>query len=155
MAGRLATEIRQKRPMTPEEEALLNLHRTAGELSYRFAELLRPHGLSATQYNVLRILRGAGDTGLPCGEIATRMITRDSDVTRLLDRLEARELVARSRDAADRRVIVIRITDDGLALLASLDAPVARFHVDQLGHIGKARLRQLVDLLEEARSAPD
>lgn len=155
MAGRLATEIRQKRPMTPEEEALLNLHRTAGELAYRFAELLRPHGLSATQYNVLRILRGAGDTGLPCGEIATRMITRDSDVTRLLDRLEARELVVRSRDSADRRVIVIRITADGLALLASLDAPVARFHVDRLGHLGKARLRQLVDLLEEARSAPD
>src|SRR4029079_5455628 len=98
MAGRLQKEIQQTRPFgSLEEEAFLGLQRTADALARRAYDVLKPSGLSATQYNVLRILRGAGEAGLACGEIGERMITRDPDITRLLDRLEARHLIARAR----------------------------------------------------------
>jgi len=115
------------------------------------AELLKPAGLSATQYNVLRILRGAGRQGLACREVGDRMVTKDPDMTRLLDRLEARGLVARSRERQDRRVITTRITAAGLRLLKDLDRPVAELHERQLGHVPGPRLRTLLDLLETAR----
>jgi len=96
-------------------------------------------------------LRGAPD-GLPCGEIASRMITRDPDITRLLDRLEKRELISRSRETRDRRTVIARITPDGLKLLARLDGPVEEGHRKQLGHLGRERLRALTELLCAART---
>src|SRR3712207_9084149 len=107
MASKLRDEIKQARPFrSAEQEAFLNLQRTADVLMARMAEVLKTQGVSPTQYNVLRILRGAGDEGLPCGAVAERMITRDPDITRLLDRLEKQGLIARARDTRDRRVVM-------------------------------------------------
>ncbi|MFZ0815857.1 MAG: MarR family transcriptional regulator, partial [Candidatus Sulfotelmatobacter sp.] len=111
---------------------------------------LKTEGLSANQYNVLRILRGS-TAGLPCGEIARRMITRDPDITRLLDRLEKRGLISRWREAADRRLVMARITREGLKLLDRLDEPVEAAHRRQLGHMGRKRLETLIELLSAAR----
>jgi DNA-binding MarR family transcriptional regulator len=116
------------------------------------ARVLKTEDLSSTQYNVLRILRGTRE-GLPCGEIAARMITRDPDVTRLLDRLEKRGVISRCRETEDRRSVRARITPEGLKVLARLDAPIQDAHRAQLGHLGKARLRMLADLLNAARAA--
>ena len=114
-------------------------------------EVLKPSGLTPTQYNVLRILRGAGSVGLACGEIAERMVTKDSDITRLLDRLENQELVRRSRDEKDRRIVMTFITPEGLHTLKELDTPIVELHRRQLGHLGERRLKQLSELLESAR----
>ena len=119
-------------------------------LSRAPALVLKAEDLSATQYNVLRILRGAPD-GLACGEIADRMITRDPDITRLLDRLEKRRLISRCRETKDRRMVKVRIVPEGLKLLSRLDEPVQQIHRKQLGHLGRERLRQLADLLQAAR----
>lgn len=138
------------RPFTSvEHQVFLAIQRAASALSAPVADLLRQEGLSAAQYNVLRILRGAPEEGLSCGEIADRLVTRDPDMTRLLDRLEAGGLIARSREKADRRVVTTRITGEGLRLLAQLDEPVADLHKRQLSHLGKARLSQLASLLDE------
>ena len=112
--------------------------------------MLRAADVSPTQYNVLRILRGSPQ-GLPCREIGQRMITRDPDITRLLDRLEKRALISRCRETKDRRTVLTRITPKGLRLLGELDAPVAEMHRTQLGHLGPERLRLLMELLEMAR----
>jgi DNA-binding MarR family transcriptional regulator len=141
----------RRRPGGPEEAAFLDLLRTTDMLSRGLVGVLKPEDLSATQYNVLRILRGAPD-GLPCGEIASRMITRDPDVTRLLDRLEKRKLITRNRETCDRRTVVGRITPDGLKLLARLDEPVQAAHRKQLGHLGRERLRTLAELLRLSHS---
>jgi DNA-binding MarR family transcriptional regulator len=135
-----------------EEVAFLDLLRTCDLLSRGAAQVLKSEDLSATQYNVLRILRGAPD-GLACGEIADRMITRDPDITRLLDRLEKRRLISRCRETKDRRMVKVRIVPEGLKLLTRLDEPVQQIHRKQLGHLGRERLRQLGELLEAARSA--
>ena len=116
--------------------------------------VLKAEDLSLTQYNVLRILRGAPQ-GLPCGEIASRMITRDPDVTRLLDRMEKRGLISRSRESRDRRLVLARIAAEGLKLVNRLDEPVQKIHRKQLGHMGKERLQALVDLLAAARLKKD
>jgi DNA-binding MarR family transcriptional regulator len=139
-----------RRAGCPEEAAFLDLLRTTDLLSRGLVPLLKDEDISSTQYNVLRILRGAPD-GLPCGEIASRMITRDPDVTRLLDRLEKRRLISRSREAKDRRTVLARATSDGLKLLARLDGPVQATHRKQLGHLGGDRLRALAQLLHAAR----
>jgi DNA-binding MarR family transcriptional regulator len=115
------------------------------------AQVIKAEDLSATQYNVLRILRGAPE-GLACGEIGNRMITRDPDITRLLDRLEKRGLISRARDTKDRRMVLTHITPDGLKLLARLDQPVQEAHRRQLGHLGRERFRQLAELLSACRS---
>jgi len=120
-------------------------------LSRPLAQVLKTEDLSATQYNVLRILRGAPE-GLACGEVANRMLTRDPDITRLLDRLEKRGLTSRCREAKDRRTVLTRITPEGLALLARLDGPVQEAHRKQLGHLGGERLRALAELLSACRS---
>jgi DNA-binding MarR family transcriptional regulator len=148
-----ATQPKNRRPGKPssEEAAFLDLLRTTDMLSRGLVTILKPEDLSSTQYNVLRILRGAPE-GLPCGEIAKRMITRDPDITRLLDRLEKRGLISRSREARDRRTVMARITGAGLKLLARLDEPVQAAHRKQLGHLARGRLRLLTDLLREARS---
>ena len=131
--------------------AFLDLLRTAEVLSHPLVQLLKSHELSATQYNVLRILRGAPD-GLTCGEVGNRMITRDPDITRLLDRLEKRKLIVRTRDDKDRRVVLTRITPEGLKILAALDRPVQETHQRLLGHMGAERLAQLAELLAACRS---
>src|SRR5208283_1057084 len=140
-----------RRSECPEETAFLELLRTTDMLSRGLFRVLKAEDLSPTQYNVLRILRGA-PKGLPCGEIATRMITRDPDVTRLLDRLEKRQLISRCRETKDRRTVMTRITPQGLKLLGQLDEPVQAAHRRQLGHLGRKRLQALTELLSAARS---
>ena len=140
-----------RREGSPEETAFLDLLRTADMLTRGADWVLKAEGLSHTQYNVLRILRGSPQ-GLPCGEIASRMITRDPDVTRLLDRMEKRELISRCRESRDRRLVLARITPTGLTLVNRLDEPVQKIHREQLGHMGKDRLRALAELLAAARS---
>lgn len=129
----------------------LDLLRTTDLLSRGLITVLKTADLSPTQYNVLRILRGSIE-GLPCGEIATRMITRDPDITRLLDRLEKRGLISRCRETKDRRMVMARITPEGLNVLARLDEPVQSGHRKQLGHLGVDRLQELTELLRVARS---
>jgi DNA-binding MarR family transcriptional regulator len=123
---------------------------TADILTRTAFGVLKAEDLSPTQYNVLRILRGAPQ-GLPCGEIAGRMITRDPDVTRLLDRMEKRGLISRARDSRDRRMVRARISAEGLKLVNRLDEPVQRMHRKLLGHLGRERLRALGELLAAAR----
>ena len=135
----------------PEEAAYLELLRTTDMLSRGLISVLKAEDLSSTQYNVLRILRGAPQ-GLPCGEVANRMITKDPDITRLLDRLEKRGLISRSREVKDRRTVTARITPAGLKVLGSLDEPVQTAHRKQLGHLGRNRLRALTELLHLARA---
>lgn len=117
----------------------------------RGAELVKRFDVSPTQFNGLRILRGAEPKGLPCSEISERMITRDSDITRLMDRLEKRGLAERCRENKDRRGIMARITPAGLELLKKMDKPVEEFHHKLLGQLGESRLRSLLRLLEDAR----
>ena len=144
-------ENKRRRTASPEEAAFLDLLRTTDMLSRLLIPVLKAEDLSATQYNVLRILRGAPE-GLACGEIASRMITRDPDVTRLLDRVEKRGLISRRRETKDRRTVMARITPEGLKLLSRLDEPVQVAHRKQLGHLGRERLRALTELLSLTRS---
>jgi len=143
---------KRRRVGSSEEDAFLDLLRTTDMLSRGLVQVLKSEELSPTQYNVLRILRGS-PAGLPCGEVASRMITRDPDITRLLDRLEKRGLISRCRETKDRRMVMAKITPDGLNLLARLDEPVGDTHRRQLGHLGRDRLRALAELLHAARSA--
>ncbi len=145
-----ATSARGRRAVCSEEIAFLELLRTTDMLSRGLIEILKTWDLSSNQYNVLRILRGSA-AGLPCGEIARRMITRDPDITRMLDRLEKRGLIARWRERTDRRMVMARITREGLKLLARLDEPVETTHRRQLGHMGRKRLETLIELLSAAR----
>jgi DNA-binding MarR family transcriptional regulator len=141
----------RRRAACPEEATFLELVRTTDMLSRGLVKVLKSKDLSATQYNVLRILRGAPE-GLACGEIASRMITRDPDITRLLDRLEKRALISRCRETKDRRMVMARITPEGLKLLTQLDEPVQETHRKQLGHLGRDRLRALAELLHASRA---
>ncbi len=134
-----------------EEAAFLDLVRTCDLLSRGLVQVLKTEDISPTQYNVLRILRGSPE-GLPCGEIANRMITRDPDVTRLLDRMEKRGLISRSRDIKDRRTVTARITTAGLKVLGRLDEPIQDVHRKQLGHLGRNRLWALTELLATSRA---
>ncbi len=142
----------RRKAVCPEEIAYLELMRSGDMLSRGVTQVLKTEDLSATQYNVLRILRGARE-GLKCGEIGDRMITRDPDITRLLDRLERRELITRCRDTKDRRTVTARITTDGLEVLGRMDAPVREMHRKQLAHLGRKRLATLTELLREAQGA--
>jgi DNA-binding MarR family transcriptional regulator len=134
-----------------EETVFLDLLRTSDVLSRRIDYVLKDADLSSNQYNVLRILRGAPE-GLACGEIGSRMITRDPDITRLLDRLEKRALISRCRESKDRRTVLTRITPAGLKLLAELDEPVQQAHRGQLGHMGRERLKALSELLRVSQN---
>ena len=135
-----------------EEALFLELLRTCELLSWGPAQVLKREDISATQYNVLRILRGAGE-GLACGEIGNRMITRDPDITRLLDRLEKRGLVSRCRENQDRRTVRTRITQKGMELLGKLDGPIQEAHRRNLGHLGRERSQALAELLRACRDA--
>src|SRR6266702_3286099 len=147
MTAAIQPEGKKRTISSSEEMTFLELCRTTDLLSRRLSGLVKAEDLSSNQYNVLRILRGSPD-GLPCGEIGNRMITRDPDITRLLDRLEKRDLISRCREAKDRRVVFARITPQALELLAGLDGPVQEAHRKQLGHLGKDRLQALHDLME-------
>jgi DNA-binding MarR family transcriptional regulator len=115
-------------------------------------QVIKTAGLTAAQYNVLRILRGAGRAGLACREIGERMISRDPDITRLLDRMEKRNLITRERQSDDRRVVKAFVTPEGLELLKTLDRPVGALHKRQFQGIAPAKLKVLVGMLEEIRS---
>jgi DNA-binding MarR family transcriptional regulator len=148
----LQEELGKKNPFaSPEQEATLNLLRTHDHLQEEFARLFQGHGISDPQYNVLRILRGAGEGGLPCLEVAARMVTRMPDITRLVDRLERVGLAERSRTAADRRKVLVKVTPAGLDLLARLDRPVLDLHRRLLGHLTRDELAELNRLLVKAR----
>lgn len=134
-----------------EQSVFLKLQKTADVLMGEVAQVLKPSELSPTQYNVLRILRAAGEQGLACGRISQRMLTREPDMTRLLDRLEARKLIARTRDRADRRVVRGRITPQGTRLLHSLDRPILDLHRRQLANLDRPQLKKLSELLDSAR----
>ncbi len=144
----LQAELKQRVPFTSrEQEAYLSLLRTADALETRVEAWLKKFGLTGTQYNALRILRGAGPEGLPCREIGERMITHDPDITRLLNRLEDRGLVERTRAKHDRRVIYGKITPAGLKLLREMDGPIEKHGREMLRHVGQKKLKRLVDLL--------
>jgi DNA-binding MarR family transcriptional regulator len=152
MSPDLRDDIRQRKPFTSlEQEAFLNLRRTEAELSDSFERVLKPHGVSGTQYNVLRILRGSGPEGLCRNEIRDRLLTRMPDVTRLLDRMEEAGLVSRTRSAEDRRQVGTHLTDRGRELVDRLDEVVAEEHRKRLGHLNESQLKTLVELLTHAR----
>jgi DNA-binding MarR family transcriptional regulator len=149
----LQAELRQKKPFASvQEEALLNVVRTGALLLDALEQLLRPYGISNTQYNVLRILRGAEPEGLCRNELRDRLLTRMPDVTRLLDRMEVLGFVSRSRQAADRRQVGTRITRQGRRLVDELDRIVAAEHQRCFGHMNKQQLATLIELLTTARS---
>ncbi len=140
----------ERRGLCAEEEAFVSLLQTVDALVRATEGVLKGSEVLPTQYNVLRILRGSPE-GLPCSEIGKRMISRDPDMTRLLDRMEKGGLIYRERDTKDRRVVVTRISEQGLERLAKLDGPVRDIHRQTLGHLGKERLGELVELLRLAR----
>ncbi len=152
MSGKLAHEIRQTKPFASvEEEAFLNLGRTFQVLQEKVAGLLKEYQLTPAQYNILRILRGAAPQGLTCSQASDRMLTPDPDMTRLLDRMEARQLIERERSREDRRVVVTRITKTGLELASQIDRPLEDLLHRMLGGAGKGRLKDLIEILEMLR----
>ena len=152
MPRQLRDEIKQATPFErPEEETFVSISRTAAVLGHALGEAFKPHGITATQYNVLRILRGAGQGGLCRNEVRDRLIAQVPDVTRLLDRMEAAGLVSRERDEGDRRLVTTRITPAGLRLLDRLRAPVMEVQRRYLGHMSAKQLATLTELLAIAR----
>src|SRR5690348_3362361 len=146
---KLQHELKKKRPFeSPEQEAALNILRTSDQLQIRFARLLRGHGLTPSQYNVLRILRGE-DRPLPVLEIAGRTITVVPGITGLIDRLEQAGFVSRLRCEKDRRVIYVALTDHATTTLADIDEPLLALNRKLLGHLSQAELKELIRLLEK------
>ncbi len=151
----LRDELKIAKPFrSVEEEAMLSIARTAALIEHAGAEFFKPFNLTTTQYNVLRILRGAGGEGLCRNEVGQRLVTKVPDVTRLLDRMEAAGLIVRERGGQDRRFVATRITDKALALLDKIDRELPAIHARQLGHVSQKRLRELISILEDVRSAP-
>lgn len=154
--SRLQDEIRQTRPFgSREQEAHLGIARTAAALDHAVAEALKPYGLTPTQYNVLRILRGAGEEGLCRGAVRERMVAQVPDTTRLLDRMEAAGLIQRARDAVDRRFVTTRIAEPGLQLLERLEAPIDELHRAHFARLSPVEIEELNRLLELVRSGVD
>ncbi len=152
-AKTLRDELKMTKPFkSVEEEALLSIARTAALIEHAGAEAFKPFNLTITQYNVLRILRGAGNEGLCRNEVGERLVTKVPDVTRLLDRMEAAGLIVRERGGKDRRFVATRITEKGLKLLEKIDRELPAIHGRQLGHVSQKRLRELISILEEVRS---
>jgi len=151
MAGKIHQEISLTRSLPVEVEAFLNVQLTASKLLAGVAAIIKPFGLSTTQYNVLRILRGAGEDGMPCGEVSDRLITRDSDITRLFDRLEKRGLITRERSDTDRRVVRAKIAGEAVALLDEIDKPMLELHIQQFSTLRQEDVAKIIDLLEALR----
>jgi DNA-binding MarR family transcriptional regulator len=156
MGQGLKAEIKQTRPFaSTEEELYLNVARTAAALELGFAQALKPYSVTPTQYNVLRILRGAAPEGLCRNEIGARLIRSVPDVTRLLDRMEEMGLVGRERAGDDRRYVTTRISRKGLDLLDRLDRVILDIHARQLGHLERRQMTALIELLTAARGKTD
>ena len=154
MPSTLRDEIKQNKPFTSlEQEALLSVVRTSADLMDRFELFLRPYAITSTQYNVLRILRGAEPEGLCRNELRDRMLTRMPDVTRLLDRMEDAGLVERTRDTEDRRMVTSRITKKALQLLTTLDPLVAENEKHFFSGISRDQIQTLIDVLDAIRHA--
>lgn len=152
MSPGIQQELKQKKPFrTLQQEAYLSVVRTSTVLTDAMEELVKSHGISATQYNVLRILRGSDAEGLCRNALRDRMLTRMPDMTRLLDRMEEAGLVVRVREGEDRRMVMTRITAKGRGLLDDLDAPVMALHKKQMAGLTDAQLRSLSDLLTLVR----
>ncbi len=152
--SQILDELRQEQPLhSRTQEALLGLMRTANLLDRRFAAVVEPAGVSGQQYNVLRILRGAGKEGLPTLDVASRLIEQTPGITRLLDRLEAKKWIRRERCPSDRRQVLCWITAEGLSLLDLLEAPVNAFDGQALGMLTAAEQRELVRILDKVRRA--
>jgi len=154
LANRILEEIRQTRPFASrQEEAALNIVRTADALKRGGELLFRRHGVSSAQYNVLRILRGAGDHGLHCSAIAERMITAEPDITRLLMRMERLGLLLRQRDTGDRRMVTAIATERGLQLLDELEAPLRELQERQFARLREDEIDRLIGGLEKVRES--
>ena len=152
MSPTLQQDLKQKKPFRSlQQEAYLSVVRTSTSLTDAMEDLVKARGISATQYNVLRILRGSGAEGLCRNELRDRMLTRMTDMTRLLDRMEDAGLVVRAREGDDRRMVMTRITEKGRRLLDELDAPVMALHRKQMAGLTDAQLRSLSDLLTLVR----
>ena len=150
--GSLIKELKQNKPFESlEDEVFVNILRTSEVLMRHQTEFLKQFELTPSQFNVLRILRGSRADGLICREISERMVAFDPDVTKLLDRLEARGFITRERQQKDRRVITVRITEEGLALLKKIDQPILDSVGELLGHMSEKKLKTLNGLIEEAR----
>ena len=150
----LKSEIAQTVPFSSlEEEAILNVMRTSDCLQRAFQHKIRDWGLTSTQYNVLRILRGAQPDGLSCAAIGERMIATEPDITRLLRRLKGLKLIRQHRDRQDRRVVMTQISEAGLDLLRAMDPVIQKIPLDLLGHIGRGELAELIRWLERARQS--
>src|SRR6516165_11726208 len=150
----LRQEIAYQRPFSSaEEEALLNLMRTSDCVHREFQRRTRHWGITSTQYNVLRILRGAQPQGLTCSAIGDRMITAEPDITRLLARMKALKLIRQQRDKRDRRVLWTQISSAGLDLLSKMDGGINQAPIDLLGHLDRGELQELIRLLELARKS--
>ncbi len=155
MSADLRQELKQNKPFrTLFEEASLNLKRTSNQLSDGFEQMLKPYGITGTQYNVLRILRGSEPNGLCRNEVSDRLINRMPDATRLLDRMEEAGLVTRARGTDDRRLVKTHITPKGLDLVNSLDSVVEQENAKQLAHLSESQLRTLIEILTDIRNAP-
>lgn len=154
--GRLAREIQQTKPFpSTATEAYLNLVRTAAGLAAQVKQLCRAEGISEPQYNVLRILRGAGPGGLLCGQVAARMVTRVPDVSRLLDRIHEAGLILKQPEPHDRRAIRVKLAAKGSRILGRLDGPLEGLHADQFSALDTREQRSLIELLEKANPTPD
>jgi DNA-binding MarR family transcriptional regulator len=150
--AKLLSELKQTKPFESlQNEVFVNIIRTAEVFNRKLSEFLKAFELTSSQFNVLRILRGAEPDGLICREIGERMIAFDPDVTKLLDRLEARDLIVRERQQKDRRIITVRISEEGLKLLKEIDRPIIEFVHNLLGQMSEKNLRTLNELTEEAR----
>ena len=150
----LKSEIAQAAPFSSvEEEAILNVMRTSDCLQRAFQHKTRDWGLTSTQYNVLRILRGAQPHGLTCAAIGERMIAMEPDITRLLRRLKGLKLIRQHRDRQDRRVVWTQVSESGLDLLRAMDPVIERIPLELLGHIGRGELAEMIRLLEIARQS--
>ena len=153
MSPALQEELKQNKPFrTLRQEAQLNLVRTANVLSDSFEQMLKPHAITGTQYNILRILRGAEPDGLCRNEVSQRLLNRMPDATRLLDRMEEAGLVTRERSTTDRRLVTTRITKKGRQIVDSLDDAADEQHEKALGHMSEQQLRTLIKLLTLARN---
>jgi DNA-binding MarR family transcriptional regulator len=151
-SSRIQREIQQRRPFrSRRQEASIALLRTADVVKRRMAKVIEPAGVTLQQYNVLRILRGAGDGGIATLEIARRMIEETPGITRLLDRLETKRMVRRERCPSDRRQVLCWITVAGTQLLGGLDEDVDRADVEVLHMLGAEEVGRLIDLLDSIR----
>ena len=152
MTSKLQLEIKQTKPfLHVKEEVLLNLARTAAVVQHELEQRMRPHGLSSTQYNVLRILRGAGEQGLCQYEIRDRLVAQVPDVPRILSRMEKARWIARTRGSGDKRVMMATITPEGLKLLEHMDSQVVSWADGMMARLNENQLRDLNELLALAR----